>query len=221
MKTLSITFLFCATIILNSCSDDTVTPNNNTTDLGFVIKTNISAKPADGWVYYSFDKDTLIDPSKADGADWDVKFRYIPYDTTIAGVGPLTAIFTQSGPMFFNSGTVNKNGQTQVVLVDDVYDNVTDATKYTLRNDDTTTTGRVVPIGLGGSTALFIYSGAPNHVLTINPSKTFVIKTKSNKYVKMALTSIYKDAPLSPKYNTNFANYFTIKYTHADGTRLK
>jgi len=220
MKYIYFFLVCCGIVLLQSCSEET-TPTNNTTTLISTIKNNISAKPTDGWVYYSFDKDTVIDASKADGSDWDIKFRYIPYDTTLTGFGPLVGIFTNTGPIFFNSGTVNKNGQTQAVLVDTTFDGVTDATKYTLKNDDTSAISRIVPVALNGPTALFVYSGGPNHVVNVNPSKTFVIKTKTNKYVKMVITSIYKDAPLSPTYKTSFANFFTVKYVHADGTRLK
>jgi hypothetical protein len=174
----------------------------------------------DGWLYYSFDKDTVINPSSQEGADWDVKFRYVPYDTSRAGIGYLVAVYTQLGPMFFNSGTVNPNGQTHAALLEVSFDSLADAQPYLtkLRSDDTSTTQRIVPpLGVGG---YFVYTGPPSHAVTINPNMTFLVQTKSKRYVKFQLLSIYKDAPLSPDYRSE-TNYYTIRYVKGDGTRLR
>lgn len=216
-------FILAAIVVafgLGSCSNDEtpVTPTPST--LTPLVKSNLSPSEADGWLYYSFDKDTVIDASKASGSDWDIKFRYTKYDTTSKGIGNFISIYTGSGPIFFNSGTVNNNGQTQATIVDMPFDSVTDATKYTYRNDDTSKTTRIIPVALNGPTAVFNYSGPPSHAVSAAPNKTFVIKTKSNKYVKLQLLSIYKDAPASPNFTTQ-TNFYTFRYIKGDGTRLR
>lgn len=202
-----------------SCDDTPTTNTPNTTTLPTTKKDNLMPLQADGWLYYSFDKDTVIDASKADGADWDVKFRYTRFDTSKAGIGNFISIYTVTGPMFFNSGTVNNNGQTQAALVDVPFDSVADASKYTLKNDDTSASARICPLLTSPST-IFIYSGPPKHAVSTNPNKSFVVKTKSNKYVKFQLLSIYKNAPDNPDITTE-TNYFTIRYVKGDGTRLR
>jgi len=86
-----------ATII--GCSDNS-TSGSPASTLQVVTKSNLSPTKQDGWLYYSFDKDSVINPSSQEGADWDVKFRYVPYDTSRAGIGYLVAVYTQLGPMF-------------------------------------------------------------------------------------------------------------------------
>lgn len=216
--------LFIATAIgigglLSSCKDNSTTEPPATT-LTVTVKTNLSPLPQDGWLYYSFDKDTVVNPSSKEGADWDVKFRYVPYDTSQAGLGYFIAVYTQLGPMFFNSGTVNPNGKTQAVLLNIPFDSLADATPYLsqLRNDDTSRIGRIVPVLGGGE--LFGYTGPPRHAVTVNPGMTFLVRTRNNRYVKFQLLSIYKDAPSSPDYRSQ-TNYYTIRYVKGDGTRLR
>jgi hypothetical protein len=209
--------IVAATII--GCSDNS-TSGPPASTLQVVTKSNLSPTMQDGWLYYSFDKDTVINPSSQEGADWDVKFRYVPYDTSRAGIGYLVAVYTQLGPMFFNSGTVNPNGQTHAALLEVSFDSLADAQPYLtkLRSDDTSTTQRIVPpLGVGG---YFVYTGPPSHAVTINPNMTFLVQTKSKRYVKFQLLSIYKDAPLSPDYRSE-TNYYTIRYVKGDGTRLR
>ncbi|MCS7000888.1 MAG: HmuY family protein [Bacteroidota bacterium] len=208
-----------AAVFLSSCKDNS-TNEPTPTSLQVVVKTNLSPSAQDGWLYYSFDKDTAVNPSSKEGADWDIKFRYVPYDTSQAGIRYLVAVYTQLGPMFFNSGTVNPNGKTQAVLLSIPFDSVADATPYLsqLRNDDTSRTGRIVPVLGGGD--LFGYTGPPRHAVTINPNMTFLVRTKSNRYVKFQLLSIYKDAPTTPDYRSE-TNYYTFRYVKGDGTRLR
>lgn len=201
--------LFMASLGFSSCSDTEVTPSVQVATL----RTNFSPDQTAGWLYYSFDKDSIVDPSKANGADWDIKFRYTPFDTTQQGIGRFVAIYTNLGPIFFNSGTVNSGGQTQAVIVNSAFESVTNPSLYTVRNDDTSKTGRIIPISLGTSD-FFIYNGTPGttqHTVTANPAKTIVIKTKSNKFVKMQLLSIYKDAPTTPTRATP-TNFYTFRY---------
>lgn len=209
--------MVAATII--GCNDSS-TSGPPTSTLQVVTKSNLSPTMQDGWLYYSFDKDTAINPSSREGADWDVKFRYVPYDTSQAGIGYLIAVYTQLGPMFFNSGTVNPNGQTQAALLEVPFDSLSDAQPYLaqLRSDDTSTTQRIVPVL--GTGSYFRYTGPPNHAVAINPGMTFLVRTKSNRYVKFQLLSIYKDAPSSPDFRSE-TNYYTIRYVKGDGTRLR
>jgi hypothetical protein len=204
---------------LVGCKDNS-TNEPTPTSLQVVVKSNLSPSPQDGWLYYSFDKDTAVNAASASGADWDVKFRFVPYDKSQAGIGYFVAVYTQLGPMFFNSGTVNPNGQTQAALLSVPFDSLADAMPYLsqLRNDDTSRTGRIVPVLGGGD--LFGYTGPPRHAVTINPNMTFLVRTKSNRYVKFQLLSIYKDAPASPDYRS-VTNYYTIRYVKGDGTRLR
>ncbi len=210
----------CAALLwLVGCKDNS-TNNPPSTTLQVVVKSNLSPAPQDGWLYYSFDKDTAVNASSRDGADWDVKFRFVPYDTSQAGIGYFVAVYTQLGPMFFNSGTVNPNGQTQAALLAVPFDSLADASPYLgqLRSDDTSRSGRIVPVLGGGE--LFGYTGPPRHAVTINPNMTFLVRTKSNRYVKFQLLSIYKDAPSAPDYRS-VTNYYTIRYVKGEGTRLR
>jgi hypothetical protein len=218
-------FVVLAGVVVSAivgCKENSTPTQPPGTTLEVVVKSNLSPSAQDGWLYYSFDKDTAINPSLRDGADWDVKFRYVPYDTSQAGIGYFVAVYTQLGPMFFNSGTVNPNGQTQAALLEVPFDSLSDATPYIskLRSDDTSTTNRIVPVlGMSGS-SYFVYTGPPRHAVTINPNMTFLVRTKSNRYVKFQLLSIYKDAPTTPDYRSE-TNYYTIRYVKGDGTRLR
>ncbi|GIV53710.1 MAG: hypothetical protein KatS3mg039_0228 [Candidatus Kapaibacterium sp.] len=208
-----------ALLVWVGCKDNSTNEPTPTT-LNVVVKSNLSPSAQDGWLYYSFDQDTVINPASRDGADWDVKFRYVPYDTSQTGIGYFVAVYTQLGPMFFNSGTVNPNGKTQAALLNVPFDSLADATPYVqqLRNDDTSRSERIVPVLGGGN--LFGYTGPPRHAVTINPDMTFLVRTKSNRYVKFQLLSIYKDAPSAPSYSSE-TNYYTIRYVKGDGTRLR
>lgn len=209
-----------ALALVGGCKESTTSPSQTT--LQVIVKSNLSPRAEDGWLYYSFDKDTAINPASAGGADWDVKFRYLPYDTSQAGIGYFVAVFTKLGPMFFNSGTVNPNGgQTQAALLTVPFDSLADATPYLsqLRNDDTSTTGRIVPVLGDPNRPYWIYNNQ-THAVTPNPNMTFLVRTKSNRYVKFQLLSIYKDAPSNPT-SASVTNYYTIRYVKGDGTRLR
>lgn len=221
MKRLSIVLASIAISAFVGCKDNSSPTQPPATTLVVVVKANLSPSPQDGWLYYSFDKDTIINPSSREGADWDVKFRYVPYDTSQAGIQYFIAVYSQLGPMFFNSGTVNPNGQTQAALLDVPFDSLTDARPYLSRlRNDTSSSNRIVPVLGMSRSSYFGYTGPPRHAVTINPNMTFLVRTKSNRYVKFQLLSIYKDAPTTPDYRSE-TNYYTIRYVKGDGTRLR
>jgi hypothetical protein len=60
--------------------------------------------------------------------------------------------------------------------------------------------------------AWYIYNGA-THIISPNTAKTIVVKTNSNKYAKIMVTSYYKNAPAAPDAFTDLARYYTFQYT--------
>lgn len=204
---------------LSSCSEESVVtptpaPSSKTVS-------NLNPTEADGWAYYSFDKDTTVEASKANGSDWDIKFRYIPFDQTGAAV---VKVYTQTGPIFLNSGTVNVNGQTQGCLVNNrTFESIDSVeSSFVFRNDDTLGTERLFPkVALGPSQTpqYFVYNTTSNTV-GVNANITYVIKTKSNKYVKFRLLSVYKDAPQTPTVMSPL-NYYTFAYVKSDSKSFK
>lgn len=203
---------------LYSCSDDTVvTPPGELTP---ILKANLQPNAADGWLYYSFDLDSIIPAAQQNTDIWDIKFRYLPYDTTAQGINNFINVFLNTGPIFFNSPLVNPAGKTKALIIDSTFDQLSIVPQESFfKSDDTTSEDRIIKTLLHSAT-VFTYSGPPNHACSFKPNKTVVLRTRSNKYVKLQFLSIYKDAPEQPNTKTE-TGYYRFRYIKADGTRLK
>lgn len=211
-------FAALLSVIFAACSDAPVATQPTT--LTPVLKVNLQPAAADGWLYYSFDLDSVIPATQSETDLWDIKFRRLPFDTTAQGINNFINVFLNSGAIFFNSGTVNPGGKTKALVIDSVFDQLTTAPQESLfRSDDTASADRIVKT-LQFSSTIFAYSGPPNHACTFKPNKTIVLRTRSNRYVKLQLLSIYKDAPENPNTKTE-TGYYRFRYVKADGTRLK
>ncbi len=203
---------------IQGCTDDdTVTPTVYVTS----IKTDMKPDSTEKWLYYSFDTETTIAATDSSTDKWDIKFRFIPYDVTPAGIGKLISIFQKDGPIYLNSPIVgNPSGKTKGYIVDSAFVNVSYAGEDSkFISDDTANATRIISTNLSGN-GYFIYSGPPNHTLGINPSKTLMIRTKGGKYVKMQLKSIYQGAPDVPTQASVFG-YYSFQYVKSDTKTLK
>ncbi|GAB1429906.1 hypothetical protein MASR2M18_07390 [Ignavibacteria bacterium] len=218
MKYYVSTALICV-LLLSACSEEPTSTQPPTT-LTPILKVNIQPDSLDGWLYYSFDLDSIIPASQSNTDIWDVKLRYLPYDTTASGIGNFINVFLNTGPIYFNSGTVNPNGKTKVAIIDSIFDQLSVVPQESLfLSDDTSSAGRAFKT-LQYPNTIFIYSGPPNHACTFKPNKTVVLRSRSNKYYKVQFLSIYKDAPEQPNTKTELG-YYRFRYIKADGTRLK
>lgn len=212
------TVLACL-LFLSACSDQPSVTQPPAT-LTSVLKVNLNPDSTAGWLYYSFDLDSIIPASQSNTDIWDVKFRYMPYDTTARGIANFINIFLNTGPIYFNSGTVNAAGKTKVAIIDSIFDQLSIVPQESLfLSDDTSSAGRAIKT-LQYPNTIFVYSGPPNHACTFKPNKTIVLRSRSNRYYKVQFLSIYKDAPEQPDTKTALG-YYRFRYIKADGTRLK
>ncbi len=212
--------LLAASVLLlfASCKEENATAPP--TDLTHVLKANMLPKADDGWLYYSLDLDSVIPATQSNTDIWDVKFRYIPYDTTPKGIGNFVNVFLNTGPIFFNSGTVNTAGKTKAMIVDTTFDDMSMLPHESLfRTDDTASAERIIKT-LQFPETIFTYSGPPNHACSFKPNKTIILRSRSNAYYKVQFLSIYKDAPEQPNTKTELG-YYRFRYVKASGTRLK
>ncbi|MBS1536504.1 MAG: HmuY family protein [Bacteroidetes bacterium] len=197
--------------------DDTVAPTVYVTS----IKDNQLPDSTAGWLYFSFDTETVIPATQANTDAWDIKFRFIANDTTPAGINNFVKIFTSSGPIFLNSPNVgNPTGKTKGYVLDSTFATVSYAGEDSkFRSDDSTVSTRIISNQLGGPNAFFIYDGASRTVST-NPSKTLMIQTKGGKYVKMQLSSLYQGKPVPPT-SASVVGYYSFNYVKSNTKTLK
>lgn len=223
-KNLLITALFCVFVLWGCKDDDTETtkPTTNTIEL----KTVFDLEPSlyDGWLYYSFDTESIVPVSQANSDAWDIKFRAVDFDpgkpdndkTKYSG---LINIFLNQGFFFLNSGTVNPNGKTTGVVIDSTFTQLTTApVDAQFRSDDTTYAGANPKSIL--TSQFMAYSGFPNHTVSQKGTKTLVLKTRSGRYVKMQLLSMYKNHPETPTTKDD-VGFYSIAYVRGDGRKLK
>jgi hypothetical protein len=221
---ITLVFLTIATVAYSGCKEDSpVTPPTNTT-----LKTNtvfdMEAPIQDGWLYYSFDTESMVPATEASTDRWDIKFRAIDFDPTKPDTdkskyASLIDIFLRKGFFFLNSGNVNPNGKTVGVIIDSAFTQVTTAPDDTKFKEEDSTyfanpSKSIIP------QSFLTYSGSPNHTVAQNASKTLVLKTKNGKYVKMQLLSIYKNHPATPTTQDD-VGFYSLAFVKGDGKRLK
>ncbi|MBI2793652.1 MAG: HmuY family protein [Ignavibacteria bacterium] len=185
-----------AVILLFSCVSNTTQPQQGNAKV--VSRKNLLPDSTVGWLYYSIDGDSIVPPSEALTSKWDIKMAFLP------------GAQTRQIDMFLNSGTVG-SGTTLGTVVSSRFDNLIDVPADSLLSaDDTSQTGRIIPVALSGDSAMFIYT-ASTHTISPSPDKVLFIKTASGVHVKFQVTSIYLDAPASPTLDTPLG-YYHFRY---------
>ncbi|WP_126245912.1 HmuY family protein [Chitinophaga rhizosphaerae] len=149
--------------------------------------------------------------SKADSiqylknTDWDIAFTQEYNSYVVVNNGAFTGTPGAGGP-----------GKGAMVIVEKPYDQVTEAP-----SDETFENNGVHGVGWdsGNGYGWFFYS-LSNHICVPVKNRTFVLRTASGKYAKLALLNIYKGNP--PVVTDLFwpAPYLTFKYfVQTDGSR--
>ncbi|MBM4173229.1 MAG: hypothetical protein FJ212_02610 [Ignavibacteria bacterium] len=201
-------FLLFAAFALNSCSDDSPTnPGSNAEIL--TVKTISGARPdtlTSKYLYFSFDTDDFISPSKDTTSDWDIRLPYL------YGGGKTRAI-----DIVLNSGTINIAGKTVGKVVDTTFDLLKTAPEDALLKYDDAT-NRVISIAVDG-TGMFTYEPA-SRTLNPAPQRTLVLKTKNGTYVKVQVMSLYKNQPVVPTM-TSELGYYSFRYAKSSNRNLR
>lgn len=178
--------------ILGGCPSTTTTPPEDTV----VVQSNLQPDSTVGWLYYSLDNDSIVDPSLGASAEWDVRMAYL----RCCGQ-------TKQIDVFLNSGTAG-SGMVQGAMVASRFENLAAVPSgTTLRNDDTSAASRIVPVAVIGSDVMFVYDMS-THTLRPSPDRCLVIKTGKGNTYKFQFTSIYKDADPAPTVNSPLGFYF-------------
>lgn len=166
-----------------------------------ITRTNARPDSLDGWMYYSFDGDTIVPADSAATGRWDLKL-------------PFLTINSRTIDIELNSGTVGK-GATTGLVVASRWENVTKVDAgWVFLQDDTLDANRVVPNCVLCPQAMFVYSGAPNHAITPSPDKVAIVKTPQGTIVKFQVTSIYQNAVPNPNTTTPIG-YYHFRYVKA------
>lgn len=131
----------------------------------------------------------------------------------------------QGTNIIFNGGTSGP-GQGGAVIVQDVFENVTEAPVA----DSFRVDGQATCTGSGGqpgpSRAVcpgsdrgwYHYNGQAN-VITPIPGRTIVVRTADGRYAKLRIVSYYRDAPAAPT-SGDVERYYTFEYVfQPDGSR--
>jgi hypothetical protein len=192
-------FVFLVLVILASgCSDsDPVSPDTIET----VTRNNMHPDSVVGWLYYTFDGDSVVPPSQAGSTSWDIRMAFLP------------GALTRQIDVFLNSGTAGQ-GSVKGAMVASRFENLTTVpAESTLRTDDTTTANRVVPANVIGGDIMFVYD-VSTHTIAPSPDKVLVIKSGKGEMVKFQFTSIYKDAVSNPDVMTPMG-YYHFRYQKA------
>ncbi|MBK9249585.1 MAG: HmuY family protein [Ignavibacteria bacterium] len=184
------------------------------------VKSFINDGSPDGWLYYSFDTESVISSSQSHTSAWDIKFRFIANDITAAGKLAFSDIFVKSGAIFLNSPLVgNSSGKTKGYIADQAFEQVTlagDDSKF--RSDDINIDTRIIPVTPSGTNAYINYNSSVPSVIP-NPDKTLIIRTANGKYVKMKLVSLYKDKPTIIT-SADLVGYYSFQYLKSDTKTL-
>jgi hypothetical protein len=202
--TTPIIVLVCA-ISLHSCFLITGNQNPTTGTLEPRIVSNLHPDTL-SFVYYSFDSDTTIAASQAATDVWDIRLPHLSPSSRAVDI-------------LLNSGNLNPNVKTTGVVVDSTFDLLTTApADASFRNEDTTSSNRIISIDLFGK-GMFTYNSSAR-TITPNPQKTLVLKTRTGKYVKVQFVNIYKDAATNPTMYTPLG-YYRLRYVKNTTRQLK
>ncbi len=174
--------LLALSIGFGSCSDDDdPTPDPNNAEVKTVV---INATAYDKWVYFSFEKDTIVGESGVEetrsGLDWDIAFHRYDLRLNCGASG------TGKGGTY-NAGAVDFNSITEAPS--EIYA-ANDSIEVSIPgNSFPPPTARVPGDSILGTWCAF--SGPPP---TYAYSKNvFVVKTATGKYAKLMLLDFFND----------------------------
>jgi len=191
MIRIALVLALTAALLGPGCTQKPVAPDIPT-DTTVVLRADLRADSAIGWLYYSIDGDSVVSPLFAGTSEWDIRMAYLRC------CGNTRTITVQ-----LNSGSAGP-GATNGALVKSRFEQVTSMPAgLTLRSDDTLNPV-IAFVGANGS---WIYAGAPNHTLAPSPDRCFVIETDKGRLVKFQFTSIYQGAPATPTQNSPIGFY--------------
>jgi hypothetical protein len=178
-------------IVATGCDSSTVGPPL-TVDTTVVSKANLRADSTIGWLYYSIDADSVVSPSLANTAEWDIRMAYLKC------CGNTRTITVQ-----LNSGNAGV-GSVRGGVVKSRFEQVAQLpADVALRSDDTLNP----VVSFIGASGVWIYAGAPNHTLSPSPDRCIVIETSKGRRVKFQFTSIYEGSPVTPTQNSPIGFY--------------
>lgn len=200
--------LLCTALVLNSCSDESPVNQGSNTQI-LTVKTVTGARPdtlTSKFLYFSFDADDFIAPTKDTTAEWDIRLPFL------YGGGRTRAI-----DIVLNSGTINVSGKTVGKVVDTTFDILKSAPEDALLKSDDVM-NRVISIAVDG-TGMFTYDPA-SRTLNPAPQRTLVLKTKKGTYVKFQVMSLYKDQPLVPSMTSELGHY-SFRYAKSQDRNLR
>jgi hypothetical protein len=184
--------LFMMAMVAAACDTGTTTGPG---DHAAVTRTNMQPDSTAGWLYYSLEGDSVVPPSKAATAEWDIRMAYL-----------LCCGNTQQIDVFLNSGTAGP-GMVKGAIVESRFENLrTVPASSTLRIDDTSRVDRIIPVSLTNGVRLFSYN-ASTHTISVNPDRVLVVMREDGATFKFQFTSIYKDAPSDPTWLTPLGFY--------------
>lgn len=185
-----------------SCSDDEVTPGQNTQSVSIsnlqadpVIYDPVTGKPSPGtdqFTLFRFSDSSIVSHADSATTKWDIGFK----STTIIVNSKV------SGP-----------GSAGAFIANGLFNELKEVPKDSIFKEDVSATE--LAIGKGWQSYDPI-----NFIVSPIPGKFIVIKTNDNKYVKMEILSFYKDAPAVPNYQRDPARYYTFRYViQKDGSK--
>ena len=145
------------------------------------------------------------DSAKLKNTDWDLAFSGFYNSTLYINNGTFT-----DNPAYGNSS------KTKMVLLKQDYDNVT-----TAPSDSEFDKSTISAVGYAvdeNSNGWYDYNIA-NHLVTIVPNRTYVLRLSDGKYAKLEMLNIYKGNPAAVTDLNWPAPYFTFRYyVQEDGT---
>jgi hypothetical protein len=188
--------------MVSCCTQNSPTTPTSSTTASFVgltprVVSELRPDSLAQFMYFSFDSDAIIAPSRAATDEWDIRLPFLNLQSRAVDV-------------VLNSGNVNANGKTIGITIDSTFDLLSVApTDSQLRSEDTTSSKRIVSIDLFGK-GMFNYNSA-QRTITPNPQKTLVLKTRTGFYVKVQFVNLYQNAASSPTMSTPLG-YYRLRY---------
>lgn len=189
--------MLATSLLFVACGDAVVTPPVDV-DTTVIVRSELRADSAAGWIYYSIDGDSVVSHDSSFTSAWDISMQYLRC------CGNTRNILVR-----LNSGNAGIGG-TKGAIAKNRFENVTSLpSNSVLRNDDTTSP----VIAFFGVDPVWVYQGAPNHTLAPSPDRTIMIKTRKGRLVKFQFTSIYQGAPVTPTQNSPIG-YYHFRYAN-------
>ncbi|OXB07049.1 HmuY family protein [Flavobacterium pectinovorum] len=140
-------------------------------------------------------------------ADWDLAFTG-PYNSEV---------FVNNAKYQYNPGYEGAAQNTAVVLLNETYQNVTQAPA-----DSEFDNSEITKIGWSSSESSpgWFYYSLSSHIMQAIPDRTYAIRLPNGKYAKLQLINAYKGNPPAVTDLNWPAPYFTFRYyVQADGSK--